>query len=581
MRFFSSAALICSVLFLSFQFGCAGAAGQPAAAASIGGAQLVSISPSAVPVGQGGFSLTVQGDNFSSQSVILLNGAEQKTAYINSQQLAAQIATVPVAQSSNVPVVVKNAQSGGMSNPLFLTVGNPPKITTTTLPAGQAGVSYSAPLSVSGGVAPYRWAMVSGNLPAGLAMNSQTGTISGTATNSGDTTVGVSVTDSVNSSAQASLAINMASSTQAPAPTPVSSSSASSSQHYGPGLGSDGLANTTVGPYGNTVSYRFRAKHSGTVPQVLIYLIPDHPGYAGGTAGTTQVTLNTDDGTSSHNPTSTVLASYVMGNVLSLSSPARYFYTVQFSPAPALAAGQLYHMVFKSIDASPSVNFLSVDTLYQIVFPNPYQPTVSNTDAAVLLSENGSTWQPRAGYTPIYQLQFQNGVTEGIGYMEGWIGAPEPISGSNAVRETFTVSGAEVKVSSVGIRLARLSGNDPLTVRLENGNGTLIEQGTVPAAAIQESNATSPAYVWATYKFSATYALVPGNTYHLDFESSSTSTYQAFPIRKGSNYGFQATTYFPDGHAEFEQNGSWTGWTQWGAANRTDGDLQFYFSVTP
>lgn len=577
MRDFGTAALICSVLFLSFQFGCAGAAGQPAAAASIGGAQLVSITPSAVPVGQGGFSLTVQGVNFSSQSVILLNGAEQKTAYINSRQLAAQIPTVPVAQSSNVPVVVKNAESGGMSNPLFLTVGNPPKITTSVLPAGQAGEPYSAPISVSGGVKPYRWAMASGNLPTGLAIDSQTGLISGTALSAGDSTIGVSVTDSVNSTAQASLALNITASGQ----VSQSSSAASSSQYYGPGLGSDGLGNTTVGPSGNTVSYRFRAKHSGAVPQVLIYLIPDHPGYAGGTAGTTQVTLNTDDGTSSHNPTSTVLASYVMGNVLSLSSPARYFYTVQFTPAPTLTAGQLYHMVFKSIDASPSVNFLSVDTLYQIVYPNPYQPTMSNTDAAVLLSQDGTNWQPRAGYTPVYQLQFQNGITEGIGYMEGWIGTPEPISGSNAVRETFTVSGAQVSVSSVGIRLARLSGNDPLTVRLENGDGTLIEEGTVPAAAIQESNATSPAYVWATYKFSTTYALIPGSTYHLDFESSSTSTYQAFPIRKGADYGFQATTYFPDGYAEFEQNGSWTGWAQWGATNRTDGDLQFYLSVAP
>ena len=165
--------------------------------------------------------------------------------------------------------------------------------------------------------------------------------------------------------------------------------------------------------------------------------------------------------------------------------------------------------------------------------------------------------------------------------MEGWIGAPEPVSGTHAVRETFTVSGAEEKVSSVGIRLARLSGNDPLTVRLENANGSLVEEGTIPASAIQESSATSPLYYWANYKFATTYALAPGNTYHLDFESSSTSLYQAFPIRKGSDYGFQATTYFPDGHAEFEQNGSWAGWTQWGTPNRTDGDLQFYFSLTP
>ena len=70
-----------------------------------------------------------------------------------------------------VPVVVRNLQSGGTSNPLFLTVGNPPKITTTSLPAGQAGASYSAPLSVTGGVPPYRWSSGSSNLPAGLAIN--------------------------------------------------------------------------------------------------------------------------------------------------------------------------------------------------------------------------------------------------------------------------------------------------------------------------------------------------------------------------------------------------------------------------
>jgi hypothetical protein len=568
-----SAVLVCTIIFLSLQFGCAGSASQPAAAASIGGAQLVSISPNAVSVGQAGL-LTVQGVNFSTQSTIFLNGAEQKTAFVNSEQLTAQIPTQAVAQPSMVPVVVKNLQSGGLSNPLFLTIGTPPKITTTVLPAGQAGMSYSAPLSASGGVAPYHWAVVSGNLPAGLAIDSQSGTISGTATTSGDSAVDISVTDSLNASGLADLALNIA-------PAQGSTSTASSSNFYGPGIGSDGLANTTVGPYGNTVSYRFRAKHSGVLPQVLIYLIPDHAGYAGGTAGTTQVTLTTDDGASTHNPTSTVLASYVMSNVLALPSPSRYFYMIKFSSAPTLSAGTLYHLVFRSIDASPSVNFLSVDALYQNVWPTPCQPTMSDADAAVLLSEDGTSWQPRGGYTPIYQLQFQNGITEGIGYMEGWSGAPEPISGTNSVRETFTLSGAAEKVYSVAIRVARLSGNDPLTVRLENGDGSLIEEGAVPATAIQESNATSPLYFWATYKFSTTYTLVPGNAYHLDLEASAPSLYQAFPIRKGVNYGFQPTTYFPDGHAEFEQSGSWAGWTQWGTPNRTDGDLQFYFTVTP
>jgi hypothetical protein len=330
------------------------------------------------------------------------------------------------------------------------------------------------------------------------------------------------------------------------------------------------------------VSYRFRAKNSGPVVQALIYLIPDHTGYAGGTGGTTLITVNTDDGSSSHNPSSTVLASYVMTNVLSLASPARYFYTVKFSAPPTLTAGQLYHMVFKSVDASPSVNFLSVDAMYEINTSGLQGPINGNTtDSAVLLSENGSNWGPRTGFIPVYQLQFQNGVTEGVGYIEGWVGAPEPMSGTNAVRETFTVSGSDFKAASMGIRAARVNGSDPLIVRLENADGSLIEEGSIPASSIPESNSSSPSYSWAKFTFATSYTLVPGNSYHLVFEAASTSTYQTFPIRKGASYGFQPTTFFPDGHAEFEQKGSWSGWTQWGVANRTDGDLQFYFSVAP
>jgi hypothetical protein len=329
------------------------------------------------------------------------------------------------------------------------------------------------------------------------------------------------------------------------------------------------------------VSYRFRAKNSGVLEQALIYLIPDHAGYAGGNAGTTQITIHTDDGTASHNPSSTVLATYVMTNVLSLSSPARYFYTVKFSAPPTLTAGQIYHMVFKNIDANPTVNFLSVDAMYEINATGLQAPINSDpTDLALLLNEGGG-WTIRSGYTPIYQLQFQNGVTEGMGYMEAWVAAPEPISGTRAVRESFTVSGSDVSFASLGIRVARVNGSDPLVVRLENSDGSLIEEGSIPATAITESSSTSPSYFWAKYTFATTYTLIPGKSYNLTFESAATSTYQTFPIRKGLAYGFQPTTFFPDGHAEFEQNGSWTGWTQWGTPNRTDGDLQFYFSVAP
>ena len=160
--------------------------------------------------------------------------------------------------------------------------------------------------------------------------------------------------------------------------------------------------------------------------------------------------------------------------------------------------------------------------------------------------------------------------------MEGWVGAPQPIYGTRAVRETFTVS-SNVKVSSAAIRVSRIRGNNPLVVRLEDANGTLVHQGSIQAVDIPETSEGNP--VWAKLPFGTTYTLLAGHTYHLDFEASSTSLYEAFPIRKGSKYGFRAGTYFPYGHAEFKQGSSWVGWTQWGQANRTDADLQFYFNV--
>jgi hypothetical protein len=346
---------------------------------------------------------------------------------------------------------------------------------------------------------------------------------------------------------------------------------------YGPGLASDGLANTIVGgPWGNIVSYRFRAAHTGLLQQIHVYLIPNHTGYSAGTGGKLQVTVNADDGTPAHNPSSTILASYLLSNPLA-ATPSINFPIFVFSAPPMLVQGQLYHVVFKNVDVNPTINYISVDALYYANPSTPSQPTMSDVDAAELLGGPAGTWTLRPGYMPILELDYQGGASEFNGYMEAWVGASQIITGINGVREMFTVSGGPRTVSSASIRVARTSGTDPLIVRLENGDGTLIEQGEIPAASI---SMTSPmSYVWATFTFSSAHTLLAGQNYHLQFRTASSSTYQAFPIRKGVAYGFQNTTYFPDGYAQFNQNGSWVGWTQWGVANRTDSDLQFYFAV--
>lgn len=344
---------------------------------------------------------------------------------------------------------------------------------------------------------------------------------------------------------------------------------------YGSGLNSDALDNVPLGPNGTKVSYRFIASHTGEVSQLHFFLITDgsHSGYNAGNGGELLIQLQTDDGSSAHNPSGTTLASYT------INEPKNDFPVISFSSHPSLTSGHLYHIVFTNIASSPSENYVSVDNLYMSPALNPMQPTVSNENCALLTHSEYGSWSVFTNDTPIYELSYTDGTTTGVGYMEVWVNAPQAIGGTHAVREQFTVSGSERVVSKFSIRVARTAGSAPLTVRLENGNGSLIEQGTVPSSAVPLSSTSNPKYYWVTYTFEALRPLFKGDTYHLDLEASSGTSYQTFPIRKGSKESFSGATYFPDGYAQFKGGANWVGWTEWGQTNRTDGDLQFYFTV--
>gem|GEM_PF-695905 len=70
-------------------------------------------------------------------------------------------------------------------------------VNTSTLPSGSVGTSYSQTLSASGGTAGYTFAVSSGTLPAGLALNASTGLISGTpsTSNAGGVSLTLRATD--------------------------------------------------------------------------------------------------------------------------------------------------------------------------------------------------------------------------------------------------------------------------------------------------------------------------------------------------------------------------------------------------
>ena len=84
-------------------------------------------------------------------------------------------------------------------------------VTTTTLPSGVIGTAYPAgtTLQAAGGISPYTWAVTTGNLPAGLSLNPNTGVISGKPSGTFTGTVNFTVTVTDNESPTKSASANL------------------------------------------------------------------------------------------------------------------------------------------------------------------------------------------------------------------------------------------------------------------------------------------------------------------------------------------------------------------------------------
>ena len=85
----------------------------------------------------------------------------------------------------------------------------PPAIVTMSLPNADLGVPYSGGLIVLGGTPPYRWAIVSGALPAGLTLNPDSGVVGGTPQASGSFVLSVQVTDAADDIATQSFSLTV------------------------------------------------------------------------------------------------------------------------------------------------------------------------------------------------------------------------------------------------------------------------------------------------------------------------------------------------------------------------------------
>jgi plastocyanin domain-containing protein len=122
--------------------------------------------------------------------------------------LTGVVSGTPTAAGTYSFTVQVNTMGGGtVTEGPSITINLAPAITTTSLPTGKVGISYSGALAASDGTSPYTWSVSAGSLPAGLSLNSSSGTISGTPTAAGTYSFTSAVTDSVGSTATETLSI--------------------------------------------------------------------------------------------------------------------------------------------------------------------------------------------------------------------------------------------------------------------------------------------------------------------------------------------------------------------------------------
>jgi hypothetical protein len=344
-------------------------------------------------------------------------------------------------------------------------------------------------------------------------------------------------------------------------------------------VSADSLANTRIGgPFGTVLAYRFRAGWTGTVQGVRVYVIRNtggRTGYSGGTGGTLRVALAPDSGGRRHAPARRSLAAARLDPSDSGAWPL-----VRFRKPARVVAGRLYHVVFTNLDPAPRRNYVSINALvsYRQRDATPGVPD----GLAVLLSDapdGGRTpgaWHPRsqrAGdrYTPILDVVGgRAGQHLGVGYMEVWVNNAKPIGGDAKVRQLIAPT-ARTAVSGAWLRVRRRDGaTAPLELRVERANGGVLASAKVPARRVRRD-----APGWVHVRFPRAVPLDGPASYALVATASASSAYEAFAVRKGTEFGFNRRTVFDRGYAQFTEDGGWVGWDQWGGHDLRSGDLQF------
>ena len=231
-----------------------------------------SLSPASVLAGVPAFTLAVTGTNFIAGSQVSFDASPLATSFVSATLLNATVPAAMVAGPKVASIVVTNPGIGGsVSAPAPFTVVNSLAITTTSLPPGTLGGSYTYTLTGKGGTPPYTWS--AGGYPLALSVSPGTGVISGVIQAGGTFVITVVLRDAAQTTATAQFTLVVG-------PPPVTIAPSSSMPSGVVGVIYQGF----VFAYGGTGSYTY-SLGGGSLPDGLtlasngtVYGTPKTPG---------------------------------------------------------------------------------------------------------------------------------------------------------------------------------------------------------------------------------------------------------------------------------------------------------------
>lgn len=448
----------------------------------------------------GGTSVTISGANFRSGATVQFGGiAGSAIQVLNSSQIQT---TTPAEASGTVSIKVQNSdgQSATDLNSFSFT-GPALQIITNSLPVGAIGSNYSATLAASGGTPPYTWTNAGGALPAGLQLNSSTGTISGTPLVAGSSSFKAQVQDSkaVTSSVNLSLTVS-----PAPAPT-ISAVSPNTGSTSG---GTSVIISGTNFHSGATVRF-------GNVPAASTQLVSSSQLQAVSpteTSGSVNVTVQDSDGQTATAP-----------NAFTFTAPTLQITT---NSLPGGTVGTAYSSTITATGGTPPYTWsTSSGSLPAGLQLNASSGTISGTPAAATTASFMAQVQDSKSVTSSVALSLKVSPTTVTGGPSISITAPSngsPVSGLVSVSASATDS--QSSITSVQFYMGSSTLGSPVTASpyTVSWDSTLAADGSHTLSALATDaagNTATSAAITVTVNNSNWNPAVLGVSWSSDFNS--------------------------------------------------------------